>query len=328
MRRVICGRCQQGFGSQGELDTHLRVKDLNEMCALKEAEAVGASDDVEEGIGLEVSNRLRDRTVRRQILDWSSLWTALFPRDLVIPDSGKPSTVQSVAMPGTIGLPLLAEFNPVIELDEVKTAFEEQLVAFRALVYDKFRMASDRHDNTANAENLALIAGDMIQQYFIQIIQGCQNTFGSVSNPQRHEERRHHPQPRLLAPSSAPHFHPILPSDTDYSNTPYAPTDSSVSSGSNLKRLASKSITMPPIVNSQKPAPFVLDEAIGKDNPTSHNIVRETEGLGDGDSADGLPTGNPAESNPCPECLQPCLGACLCSWDWNKFKDFDFDAPL
>ena len=231
-------------------------------------------------------------------------------------------------MPGKRGLPLLAEFNPVIELDEVKTAFEKQLVAFRPLVYDKFRMASDGHDNTAIVENLAAIAGDMIQQYFTQVIQECQNTFGSFPNLQHHEKRRHRPQPRLPAPCSAPYSPPILPSDTDNSNTLFVPTDLSVSSGSNLKRLASKSITTPPIVNWQKSAPFVLDEAIGNDNPTSHNIVRETEGLRDEDSADGLPSGDPAESNPCPQCLQPYRGACLCSWDWNKFKDFDFDAPV
>lgn len=85
----MCSRCRRGFATQADVDAHLRVTDLRYMCALVEPGVPGPVADPEAGISPEVDQRLRDRAVSRQVLDWQTLWGTLFPDDPVIPDSGR-----------------------------------------------------------------------------------------------------------------------------------------------------------------------------------------------------------------------------------------------
>ncbi|KAF6795948.1 ankyrin repeat protein [Colletotrichum musicola] len=60
-------------------------------------------DDPEDGITAEVAERLRDRRAKVSVTNWAALWYALFPEDEEVKSD---------------------EFDPIIEADEVKKAFE------------------------------------------------------------------------------------------------------------------------------------------------------------------------------------------------------------
>lgn len=87
--RAVCGRCREGFATQADLDAHVRVEDVRQICPVRSPDAVAILNDPEDGISAAVHSRLRDRTAKGQVLNWRTLWTTLFPGDPVVPDSGK-----------------------------------------------------------------------------------------------------------------------------------------------------------------------------------------------------------------------------------------------
>ena len=89
MPRVICSRCRKAFATQADVDAHLRVRDLRDMCPLIEPGLPGSAADPEDGISLEVDQRLRNRTTSHQVLDWQTLWETLFPDDPIVPDASE-----------------------------------------------------------------------------------------------------------------------------------------------------------------------------------------------------------------------------------------------
>lgn len=77
-----------------------------------------AAPDTEDGISLEVSNRLRGRgkNASQSVMDWKEIWHTLFPEDEAVPDSGR-YLFQRNGSKRLIGAPL--DFKDVVEDHEI-----------------------------------------------------------------------------------------------------------------------------------------------------------------------------------------------------------------
>ncbi|KAF6790702.1 ankyrin repeat protein [Colletotrichum sojae] len=103
---------------------HETISSLNHLqvpseliCSPRSAQpGVPSSDtDPEDGITPEVERKLAERKSKKQVLSWDSLWRTLFPIDTIV---------------------LPEEFEPVIELDQVKKAFYDDAERCEGLVHD------------------------------------------------------------------------------------------------------------------------------------------------------------------------------------------------
>ncbi|TDZ19225.1 hypothetical protein Cob_v007788 [Colletotrichum orbiculare MAFF 240422] len=102
-RTHICSRCQEPFETVAARDAHLRVPP-DQICPLRDAVSNRDTiDDPEDGVTAEVVNRLRDRRSKFGVNTWDAVWAALFPDDRA---------------------PKSEDFEPIIEIDEVREAFE------------------------------------------------------------------------------------------------------------------------------------------------------------------------------------------------------------
>ncbi|KAH9230779.1 hypothetical protein K456DRAFT_467012 [Colletotrichum gloeosporioides 23] len=111
----VCRRCQETFPTSETLDNHIRVPS-DQMCMIREQGIYNViHHDPEDGITTEEGIKLADRKSRTQVLDWSTLWEVLFPEDGTVPSE---------------------EFEPVIELDEVKQAFADDSERCQNLGHD------------------------------------------------------------------------------------------------------------------------------------------------------------------------------------------------
>ncbi|KAK2769596.1 ankyrin repeat protein [Colletotrichum kahawae] len=76
------------------------------MCPLRDAVAnASVMDDPEDGVTMDIVSKLRDRRVKMGVTTWESLWQALLPDDQCAKSE---------------------DFEPIIEIDEVKNAFERK----------------------------------------------------------------------------------------------------------------------------------------------------------------------------------------------------------
>ncbi|KAF6800122.1 ankyrin repeat protein [Colletotrichum sojae] len=75
----------------------------DQICQTREAIDVPVIEDPENGITPEIAEKLRDRRLKVSVTNWAALWQTLFPADEEVKSD---------------------EFEPIIEADEVKKAFE------------------------------------------------------------------------------------------------------------------------------------------------------------------------------------------------------------
>ncbi|KAF6827479.1 ankyrin repeat protein [Colletotrichum plurivorum] len=101
-QHFACSRCHEKFGTLRDRDAHLRVSP-DKICSIRDVVDNPVIDDPEDGITTEIAERLRDRRAKVSVTNWAALWYALFPEDEEIKSD---------------------EFDPIIEADEVKKAFE------------------------------------------------------------------------------------------------------------------------------------------------------------------------------------------------------------
>ncbi|KAH0432688.1 hypothetical protein CcaCcLH18_06264 [Colletotrichum camelliae] len=98
-------RDMNAFG-QGEEDMNGDESDPDEEDKRRDKIAnASVMDDLEDGVTMDIVSKLRDRRVKMGVTTWESLWQALFPDDQCAKSE---------------------DFEPIIEIDEVKNAFERK----------------------------------------------------------------------------------------------------------------------------------------------------------------------------------------------------------
>lgn len=151
-----CRRCQEKFITSEALDSHLRVPP-DQICSIREEDDDNSSQsNPEEGITPDIEIKLACRKSTSQIVQWEPLWRVLFPRDDTIPTEGTlmccllcpqwSSGVNSIFNHLCLGLVLhpcgyetilirVVEFEPVMELHEVRKAFADDSERCQSMVY-------------------------------------------------------------------------------------------------------------------------------------------------------------------------------------------------
>ncbi|KAF4624673.1 hypothetical protein G7Y89_g13496 [Cudoniella acicularis] len=183
-KTYLCSRCNTKFPSPQERDIHLRVP-IDRICPMREpAEVAGDGDDdeidPEDGITPVVGDRLRDRRINYQILQWGILWTTLFPLDLDIPSS---------------------EYKNVIEHHEIRRLFQDHSDSCRLMVQSKAKSMLSGMSQTSDV-NYTQEMWDLFQSFLQYTFERCdQIVFTTVTKTS--QKRKRHQEPQSIQPSPA-----------------------------------------------------------------------------------------------------------------------------